>query len=205
MAGQISPTNSCPGDKCTGFVAVESNELSLHSAITCEFIARRPSRNLNSSGEAESLQTLEVKMAKTPQWQNGCLQLILERVNHSEKTLFLPVHGLQISSLARSFSDEFVEEGKERWLAAYGVSDLVSWDATPLPPSATRRDEYCIPSTIIVTNTKKQTRREIPVFGKIRIARKIGWPVRRSRRSWNTLEWTKGNQRMRRNPLQLHL
>jgi hypothetical protein len=51
-----------------------------------------------------------------------------------------------------------------------GVSDIVGWDAEPLAPNSPSHKNYCIGETVWVVNQKKETRREIPIRGKMRIS-----------------------------------
>jgi hypothetical protein len=54
------------------------------------------------------------------------------------------------------------------WVNVRGVSDIVSWDAEPLAPNSPSHKNYYIGETVWVVNQKKETRREIPIRGKMR-------------------------------------
>lgn len=113
---------------------------------------------------------LEVRLANALKWENGCLNVSLDLVNRSPKTLFLPTMGFYIDSSARLLSSAPDKNGSEEWINIYGVSDILRVLVTmPLAPGAVKHYEYCASSTVGVVDLGKELWREIPVRGKLRI------------------------------------
>jgi hypothetical protein len=55
------------------------------------------------------------------------------------------------------------------WVNIGGVSDIKSLDADSLAPGATVHNEFCFVSAVWVVNINKETRRQIPVRGELRV------------------------------------
>jgi hypothetical protein len=68
--------------------------------------------------------------------------------------------------------EEAIETGNSqdpRWVNVYGVTDLVSWEAKPIGPGATVHNDYLFLPAVAVVNLKKETRREVPLRGQLRM------------------------------------
>lgn len=111
----------------------------------------------------------EVHLSKPLQWVNGCLSVSLDRINHSTVPLFLPDMGLYISTPVRDASELTGRQGGQEWINVYGAVDIISWDATKIAAGATVHDEHCLNPQVAVVSLKSETRREIPLRGKLRI------------------------------------
>lgn len=127
-----------------------------------------------SSRQANQLQEkpsapLEIRLVEPPQWQKGCLNISLDRINHSSSPLFLPYMGLYVYISVQELGDDAGTQNRRGWINVYGVSDIVGWEATAIAPSAAVHDRNCLPAGVFVVNLKTKTRREIPVRGKLRI------------------------------------
>lgn len=112
---------------------------------------------------------LEIRLAKPPQWKDGCLSVNLDRTNHSPLPRFLPVKGLYIYSSVSEVGDDADKDPEHGWRNVYGLSDLGDWGATAIAPGTTVHDEFCLGSTIPVVSLERQTRREIPLRGRLKI------------------------------------
>jgi hypothetical protein len=110
--------------------------------------------------------SLEVRLTSPPRWENGCLLVSLDRINRSSSSIYLTKMGPYFY-IALSVSPTGPEE--VNWVNVYGVSDLKTSDAVPLLPASTVHNEFCLAPTIWVVDREKQTHREIPVRGKLRI------------------------------------
>jgi len=108
-------------------------------------------------------------LTKPPQWLNGCLNVSIDRVNHSSVTLFLPYIGLYISTSVSKVEDDLGGIQTQGWINVYGVTDLLFWGATPIAPGATVHGDYCLPPEVPVVSLEKKTRRKIPLRGRLRI------------------------------------
>ena len=131
-----------------------------------------PSGAKQNAKQAQVGQTppLEVRVTKPVQWVNGCLNVSIDRVNRSDATLYLPVSGIYMDASVMYPANGSQEGNEQYWLNLYGVIDIVSFEAKPLPPGATQHDEICyIRLTVVVVNMKEKTSRKIPVRGKLRI------------------------------------
>jgi hypothetical protein len=112
---------------------------------------------------------LEIRVFNPLRWEKGCLNVSVERVNRSSAPLFLPVMGLNVSTSVNQSGDKARRSEEQEWINVYGTSDLVSWDATPIAPGSTVRDEHCLAPSVAVVHLQKKTRREIPLRGKLKI------------------------------------
>jgi hypothetical protein len=119
--------------------------------------------------DQQSSRPLEVRITEPLQWKTDCLQISIDRVNRSSNPLFLPAMGLYIDSSAiRAASVSGKLEGLA-WGSIYGGHEIIDLSATPLAPDQTVHDDRCLRSTFTITNMKKETRRQVPVRGKLRI------------------------------------
>lgn len=125
--------------------------------------------NVISAPCQESSQPFKISLAP-PEWRNGCLQLRIDRVNASHSTLYLPGDSpIVVSTWVMRWSNTSAKHGETGWVAVYGVSDIGGIPASPLARGEARNDHLCIKGTVPVADLKQETRREIPVRGKIRI------------------------------------
>lgn len=112
---------------------------------------------------------LEVAVTQPLQWEKDCLRLDIERANRSSDTLFLPDLGLVIGLSVRSSGPPSGHNPETSWIPAYGASDILSFEATPLGSGGVKSDEICIRPSVAVSNMKKETRREVVVRGYLQI------------------------------------
>ena len=119
--------------------------------------------------DQQSSRPLEVRITEPLQWKTDCLQIGLDRVNHSSNVLFLPAMGLYIDSSAIRVASVSGKSEGPAWGSIYGGHEIIDFSATPLAPEQTVHDDICLRSTFAVTNTKKETRRQVPVRGKLQI------------------------------------
>lgn len=111
---------------------------------------------------------LEVRVT-TPSWENGYLKFSIDRINHSSTPLYLPSMGMYVSLAVNEDATETDDSHDERWVNIYGLTDVVSWAAKPIAPGATVHVNYSFRPAIAVVNLKQETRREIPMRGKLRV------------------------------------
>jgi hypothetical protein len=113
---------------------------------------------------------LVIRLTKPPQWQNDCLSVSVDRINNSSARLFLPMQGLYVQMSVTEVPDEFnTKHGRDEWINVYGLSDLVFPGANPIAPGATVHKDICLSPTIGVVNQRRETHREIPLRGRLRI------------------------------------
>jgi hypothetical protein len=103
-------------------------------------------------------------------WENACLLVGLDLTNHSNVPVFLTVMGPYFDVALDVSKDDSSNHDALDWVNVRGVSNVVSWDAEPLAPNSPSHKNYCIGETVWVVNQKKETRREIPIRGKMRIS-----------------------------------
>ncbi len=141
------------------------------AAASVLFFSFPPGPKSNATQElAQQPQPLEIQVLRPVQWVNGCLSVTVDRLNRSAAALYLPERGLYIASSAKVVRmNESEMTGEETWLPLYGPADMVSWDATPLAPGATQREEHCLLPSVAVVSMKRQTDRRVPVRGRLKI------------------------------------
>jgi hypothetical protein len=130
---------------------------------------------------------LELRLVVPLRWQSGCLNVNIDRINHASSTLFLPHHGLYIYSSVVEVPNEAGKKNGVEWINVYGLSDLGDWDAEPIAPGETVHSEYCLAANVAVVNEEAETRREIPIRGRLRIdafyfLTKEDWETNRSQK-----------------------
>jgi hypothetical protein len=123
----------------------------------------------NRQNDNHSIPALEVRITKQPEWKDGCLKLSVERVNWSKIAIFLPFNGLLIETSVTETSRANQTNEKRRWVAAYGVSDLIINDVKRLAPGQSELSDYCLGPTVAVVNPDKESRREIPLRGRLKV------------------------------------
>jgi len=121
------------------------------------------------SAEKQSRQPFVARVTRPLKWEKGCLKVSIDRVNRSMAPLFLPFNGLYIEFAVSESSEDPAKDKSERWLTAFGASDILFDDVIRLAPGASRHDEYCVGPTVPVVSPEKETRREVPVRGRLRI------------------------------------
>jgi len=123
----------------------------------------------NASADKQPRRPFVARVTRPLKWEHGCLKVSIDRVNRSTAPLFLPFNGLYIEFAVSESSDHPTNGESERWLTAFGASDLIVNDVVRLAPGASRHDDYCVGPTVPVVNPKKKIRREVPVRGRLRI------------------------------------
>jgi hypothetical protein len=131
-------------------------------------VATAQSDKVNSETPPQGNQ-LEVAVTQPLRWEKDCLRVDIERANRSSDTLFLPDLGLVIGLSVRSSGPPSGLNPETSWIPAYGVSDIPSFEATPLGSGGVKSDGICIRPSIAVSNIKKETRREVAVRGSLQI------------------------------------
>lgn len=119
--------------------------------------------------QPQSVSPLEVRVTKPLLWEEGYLKVGIDRTNHSPAPLYLPDMGTYVSLAVSEAGTETAKGEEIRWVNLHGVTDIVSWQAKPVAPQITIHDDYYFGSSVAVVNLKKETRREIPLRGKLRV------------------------------------
>jgi hypothetical protein len=133
------------------------------SVVVCLF-------SLISARTQESPQLFKAELTVAPEWQDGCLKLSIDRVNGSSSTIFLPPYAeIVVYSSVMRWANTSAKHGEEGWVVAYGAGDIIAFEASALAPGETRHKDICLRGTIAVVDLKEETRREIPMRGKLRI------------------------------------
>jgi len=128
-----------------------------------------PSARQETQLEKDVPTPLEVRVTAPPRWENGCLLVTLDRMNHSSVPVFLTKMGPYFYVALDVSRGEAKTSQAIEWVNVYGDSDIRSLEADSLAPGATVHNEFCLGPTIWVVNLKKETRREIPIRGKLRV------------------------------------
>ena len=119
----------------------------------------------------QPLAKVELRLTEPLKWENGCLRVSLELVNRSEKPFFLPATGLYIDSSTKLLSSVAEKNGSEGWQNVYGFTDILSLpNAKPLAPGASVHRDYCFAPTLAVVKLQTETRREIPLRGRLKMS-----------------------------------
>jgi hypothetical protein len=113
---------------------------------------------------------LELKLTKTPQWKDNCLELSVQRTNLSKSSIFLDAmyEGIKAYSSVRDATNTLGQGPGEAWMLVYGWTDVVS-KPIELAPGARRQNTLCIAETFPVKETGKEILRQVRVQGKLRI------------------------------------
>jgi hypothetical protein len=119
--------------------------------------------------DQQSNRPLEVRITKPLLWETDCLQISIDRVNRSSNLLFPPAMGLYVDSSDTSTTRVSGNRHGIVWATIYGGHEIRDLSATPLAPGETVHDDRCLRPTFVVTNMKKETRREVSVRGKLQI------------------------------------
>jgi hypothetical protein len=119
--------------------------------------------------EKEPSAPLEVSLTSPPRWENGCLFIALDRTNRSPSTLFLTTMGPYFY-IALDVSDGEADKTESiEWVNIYGITDIIVRGASRLAPGTTIHNEFYFNPIVWVVNQKKETRREIPLRGRLRV------------------------------------
>ncbi len=145
-----------------------SNRLILAIIAVVVALSAMSARSDSGGGQPPS-KPLEVRITRPLSWRNNCLQVNIDRVNRSSTALFLPVQGLSIGS-STTLVTETGESSRVRWVAVWGVSDIINSGAESLAPGATKHDDICLPPSTAVVNLKEKTSRQLPLRGKLMIS-----------------------------------
>lgn len=133
----------------------------------------------NDSAAKQTQQPLEIQVTKPIQWEEGCLKVRIDRINSSAEPLFLPINGLFIEFSVLELTDDSAKGQKESWRTAYGASDIIFHDVIRLASGDSKHDDYCVGPTIPLVSRENQSRREVPVRGKLQIYA-VYYPAERS-------------------------
>jgi len=77
--------------------------------------------------------------------------------------------GLYIYTSVNQLTEAASNEGNLTWINVFGASDLVSWDAKEMPSGTTLHSQLCLHPQVAIVNMKAQSRRLIPLRGKLKI------------------------------------
>lgn len=130
-------------------------------------VARETPHLAQTGGTTSS--PLEIHVSSI-QWGKDCLLVGIDLINQSTVPVFLTVMGPYFDVALDVSQDQSSGHKDLEWVNAWGVSDIVSWDTKPLAPNARTHENYCIGEKVWIVNRKKETHREIPVRGKMRIS-----------------------------------
>jgi hypothetical protein len=119
--------------------------------------------------EEEIPALLQVRITSPPRWENGCLTVRVDRTNQSSVPIFLSDMGPYLDMALDVSTPEASTANEYEWVNLHGVSDIISLDGAPLAPGVTVHDNFCLGPLVWVVNLKKETRREIPVRGQLRV------------------------------------
>jgi hypothetical protein len=125
--------------------------------------------NKSNSRTAQLPLPLEVRITEPLHWKNGCLLVSIDRVNRSSAALFLAENGLIVASSGINAVSPSGHNPEVNWYPVYGVSDIRIFIAQPLAPNEAKHDALCVGPTFPVTDMKKETRREVPLRGQLKI------------------------------------
>jgi hypothetical protein len=118
--------------------------------------------------EQPSQQPLEVRVT-APSWEKSCLKIGVDRINHSSTPLYLSGTGPYISLAVKDEATATGNSQDTRWVNVDGLTEVLSWEAAPITPGATVHNDYCFRAAVAVVNLTKETRREIPLRGRLRV------------------------------------
>jgi hypothetical protein len=140
------------------------------AALMTPDISPAPIASLPSASQAkDNPSLLEVRITSPPRWENGCLVVRIDRTNQSSGPIFLTTMGPYLD-MALDVSTREPNTAKDyQWINLHGVSDFLSFDSIPLAAGATLHNDFCLGSLALAVNLKKETRREIPVRGLLRV------------------------------------
>jgi len=114
--------------------------------------------------------SLNVRLSEPLRWTSGCLAAKLESVNNSSVPLYINGMGPYFD-IAMDVSKDDSQTGDEiEWVNIFGITDMVDEGSDSLAPGSTLHRTFCFRPTVWVFNMKRNTRREIPVRGKMRIS-----------------------------------
>jgi hypothetical protein len=148
---------------------MSSRPLSLSACLLMASAAHPlTTQDINQSQESPPA-SLALRLTTPPHWEKDCLAIAIDRTNTSSSSLFIPDMGLYISTSVNELSNESSNEGTQGWINVYGASDIVSWEAKELLPGATLHDQRCLYPQVAIVDMKRQSRRAIPLHGKLRI------------------------------------
>jgi hypothetical protein len=107
---------------------------------------------------------------RTPQgWDNGCLRGGLDIVNRSAGPLFLTKMGPYFAIALDVSKDGSQSDHALEWVNIYGDTDTITSEVDSLPAGSKIHQDFCFRPTVWVVNVQRETRREIPVRGKLRV------------------------------------
>jgi len=126
-------------------------------------------QNKNAAKVAPLSAPLEIRLPLPVRWENGCLVVSLDRTNRTSSPLFLPHRDVDIYTSVQELPDAQGNKKGVEWINVVGLSDILSWEATPIAPGETVHKKYCLSPTVAVVHQQKKTHRELQLRGKLRI------------------------------------
>ena len=116
---------------------------------------------------------LEIRLAKPPIWRDDCLEITVNRVNHSKRPIFFPselFEGVEVYSSVTKAKNASELSGPEAWILVYGWTDAVGGEQRVLAPVREDQKTYCIKETFPVRDTVTNERRQVHLQGDLRIS-----------------------------------
>lgn len=153
------------------------------SSLAC---GQEPAKQTSQSGPAP----LELKLTKGPLWKGNCLELSVQRTNHSQLSISLDAtfEGIKIYSSVSDATNALGQGPGQAWMLVYGWTDVVS-EPIKLAPEARRQNTLCIAETFPVKETGKEILRQVHVQGKLRIVAVYKIPT------WRIIDQPQGKER----------
>jgi len=112
---------------------------------------------------------LEVRLSEPLRWERSCLAAKIEIINRSSTPLYLTRMG-PFFDIALDVSRDNSQAGDQaEWVNIFGSTDIVDTRSDSLEPRSTLHKAFCFRPGVWVTNMTRNTRRVIPVRGKMRI------------------------------------
>jgi hypothetical protein len=123
-----------------------------------------------AQSQQESRIPLEIHLSEPLRWENGCLVTSIDRKNRSSNSLFLPKMGPYFDVALDVSSRDHSQGGDElAWVNIFGTVDIIDTRSESVAPGIIVHNAFCFAPTVWVSNIDKNTRREIPIRGKMRI------------------------------------
>lgn len=147
--------------------------MSVRRELVVLFVLASSPLALAQSSPASITQTtarpLELRLAKPPQWKKSCLEISIERSNHSRYPIFLPHdEGIRIYSSVMDATDTPGQGAGLAWFSVYGPSDIRDDGLGRLGPNEIKRDDLCLWDTFPVDGSRGG-RRQVRLQGSLRV------------------------------------
>ena len=160
------------------------------SSLAC---GQEPTRTTSQSGPPP----LEVKLTKGPLWKGACLELSVQLTNVSKSAIFLDAmyQGIEVYSSVSDPTNTLGQGAGKAWILLYGRTDVVLEDVVPerieLVSGTRRQNVLCVAETFPVKEAGKETLRQVPVQGKLRIVVTYGQKIP----TWRIIDQSQGKGR----------